>query len=877
VYNVPATTGTQLEVYYDAKDLANGAVTSVTDLSPNTNNATLGGDPQVSNGAFVFDGVGDYIRGQLTSFGGEQTFTFSLWFNMVEMVSGSNNSIFQIGSQGSSEEGLGFRVQTGSVFRMYTWGGSASFDVGTVLPKTWYHAVGTYSSGVMTLYVDGNILESRSGSSLNLPTNPYFALGVQLTSSGTEYSTSGFNGSIANFRLYSKALNAGQVQELYDYQKDYFLGSKSQVTLYKGHLGVGVAEPSGQLELAGDARLQEYPPGPMSGYETLIPGHGVFCVSASTFASSSYETYFAFDNNNSTAWLSQPSYDNTTGGYTTSISTVTTGNIDGSGTSSGEWLQISLPSKIFLKRSGWIPQGDTRGPKTGVILGSNDGSEWNTIHSFSGKTYSGTIETELFSGTSSTAYQYFRIIGNTVGAGARLEGREWKLFGTPGPTTLDKGSLTLGRSLDVPRISRYDVDTETPRPEKLVVDFDTTVNSSPTDISGKGNHGAFYNGASYSAADKAFVFDGTNDSIRGIISNPAGDWVHSISFWFKLGIDQSTISSRIDPFTIGRQGTGGVNRTADLPGVDLIGHYSSCDITPTSISWYFYSNDASFSISGIKANEWHHLTLAYEGGGAVASRHAFFDGVEYPNTGTSTAALDMFAGSILALGVDFGRVASSPSYFNGQLSNFKLYNVALEGSEVQKLYRLGRTGRSMVISDTAVGIGKVPEAQLDVRGSARFVHAEATDTIACNSLAYGIGQNLTTPRDHSCLAQRKVIRGNPCVLTFKVNYVSSWVPGILTLTGTSVNTNSSAFQGDHVVVAYRRLSSGDSGTGDIDITVLNGSGSVSTNTGGTGKFNIVYTGTNTSGTQETIEITYSGGGARDVFVAECVEYSRLYY
>jgi hypothetical protein len=80
-----------------------------------------------------------------------------------------------------------------------------------------------------------------------------------------------------------------------------------------------------------------------------------------------------------------------------------------------------------------------------------------------------------------------------------------------------------------------------------------------------------------------------------------------------------------------------------------------------------------------------------------------------------------------------------------------------------------------------------------------------------------------------------------------------------------------------VVVAYRRLSSGDSGTGDIDITVLNGSGSVSTNTGGTGKFNIVYTGTNTSGTQETIEITYSGGGARDVFVAECVDYSRLYY
>jgi hypothetical protein len=73
--------------------------------------------------------------------------------------------------------------------------------------------------------------------------------------------------------------------------------------------------------------------------------------------------------------------------------------------------------------------------------------------------------------------------------------RDLQFFGTPGPTTLDKGSLSLTRSLDVPRVSRYDVDTETPRPEKLVVDFDTTVNeSSPTDISGQGNHGTFYGG-----------------------------------------------------------------------------------------------------------------------------------------------------------------------------------------------------------------------------------------------------------------------------------------------------------------------------------------------------------------------------------------------
>ncbi len=187
-----------------------------------------------------------------------------------------------------------------------------------LLPNHWYHITTVKRTNAQdSIYLNGNELPvtvyGNTGLQMSLPANTSLNIGTRPDQSSVAF----FDGSIANFRLYSKALNAGQVQELYEYQKDYFLGSRSSVTLYKGHLGVGVAEPSGQLELAGDARIQEYPPGPMSGYETLIPGHGVFCVSASTFASSSYETYFAFDNNNSTAWLSQPSYDNTTGGYTT--------------------------------------------------------------------------------------------------------------------------------------------------------------------------------------------------------------------------------------------------------------------------------------------------------------------------------------------------------------------------------------------------------------------------------------------------------------------------------------------------------------------------------------------------------------------------------
>ena len=151
-------------------------------------------------------------------------------------------------------------------------------------------------------------------------------------------------------------------------------------------------------------------------------------------------------------------------------------------------------------------------PGAGYLYGSNNGATWTEIKAFSGLTYGGmstngdTQETVQVGST--VAYTYLRLQvthrAGQNGSDDYLAIGALKFFGTPGPTTLDKGSLTLGRSLDVPRVSRYDVDTETPRPEKLVVDFDTTVNSSPTDISGKGNHGTF-GGSSITPADKAFI------------------------------------------------------------------------------------------------------------------------------------------------------------------------------------------------------------------------------------------------------------------------------------------------------------------------------------------------------------------------------------
>jgi hypothetical protein len=491
------------------------------------------------------------------------------------------------------------------------------------------------------------------------------------------------------------------------------------VTLYKGHLGVGVTEPSGQLELAGDERIQEYPPRDLYQHDTNIEGHGVFCVSSSAEHNTDHQTWEAFGDNATSAssesvWNSLGAmYVNATGAYTSST---TTSGIK------GEWIQMKTPYKVKISSfilDSYATSG--RRPRDFVLLGSNDGNVWEQMKSVSGQTTGYTMNSPYATSSggphhtvnSTKFYTYFRIVITHVqpsGDGLAAVGR-LRFFGTPGPTTLDKGSLTLGRSLDVPRVSRYDVDTETPRPEKLLVDFDTTVNSSPTDISGKGNHGAFYGDAQYSAGDKAFKFDGADDYIQtGTVGLSGTNPVFSVSLWVNYnGGGSETLCM------IGDAYNNGTTIWLDIEASNK----------PRII---FVNNDVSFTDpnTGLGAplpNVWNHLVYVFNGT-PNGGRSAYVNGVKQ----VASAAVGTLANGNLVLPssskLTIGALDHTSGFIHetvGQISNFKLYSVALEPSEVKKLYRLGRTGRSMVISDTAVGIGKVPEAQLDVRG-----------TISCN-------------------------------------------------------------------------------------------------------------------------------------------------
>jgi hypothetical protein len=263
VPNVPNTDW--LEVYYDAKNYSGSG--DVQDETTNNRDGVIHGNTSLSSAdgihKFDFDGSGDYIESlNITSISGNQPLSTSVWVKFTSWNNSTYDFVHSLGDRSISGTGKEYALAVNHANTntgLYISSDGASNIQSRLIPDLgrWYHFTTTYDGKNFHMFIDGiNHTSGTAGSaSMDFPTSGCdLVLGADTASSRGQF----MNGSIANFRLFNRALSADEVWQLYAYQKEYFDVSPDVVTFKGGRLGIGTSEPRAVLDVRGAVNAETF-------------------------------------------------------------------------------------------------------------------------------------------------------------------------------------------------------------------------------------------------------------------------------------------------------------------------------------------------------------------------------------------------------------------------------------------------------------------------------------------------------------------------------------------------------------------------------------------------------------------------------------------
>jgi len=172
--------------------------------------------------AAVFNGSSSYIDTGISSLGAN--FSVSIWINEDALDSGG----FFGNWNGTSNDDMFWRTQSDGSLRINIDGTSNQYfgSAGDITVNTWHHIVVSFNSGTYEVYLDSNSLGTATTSNTVFSSGANFYIGDD--NSGTY-----FDGNIDQVRIYSTALDADQVSQLYN-EKPEVDTSNFKTVLYEG-------------------------------------------------------------------------------------------------------------------------------------------------------------------------------------------------------------------------------------------------------------------------------------------------------------------------------------------------------------------------------------------------------------------------------------------------------------------------------------------------------------------------------------------------------------------------------------------------------------------------------------------------------------------
>ena len=201
--NPAQLTLTNLVLYLDAGNTTSypGTGTTWTDLSNNSNNATLNNGPtfdSANGGSIVTDGSNDFIQTSAQMFNPNSDFSVSFFVKRI----GSGGSLIANTSSGSFQIQLSGNLNVVDSFIVLM----GSFSSVTVA-NTWYNLCLVRSGNTYTLYRNGSVFGSFSSSNT-------FSRGPNVL--GKNVNVEFWNGHYGVILCYNRALTASEVTENFD-------------------------------------------------------------------------------------------------------------------------------------------------------------------------------------------------------------------------------------------------------------------------------------------------------------------------------------------------------------------------------------------------------------------------------------------------------------------------------------------------------------------------------------------------------------------------------------------------------------------------------------------------------------------------------------